>query len=155
MRNNQIFAAHQLLSDAHSHPVTVPPTCLRHPALVFPISPRGCESFHLYSKSTLLCGEKHRRTQNTGASGTHFPPCRTAVAKAFMFCGGAAKGTLGGQPYVLRQKANYRGPRRAVTLTRTPGPMRSFAATKSAPFLTSLRLLVQLSRWGVLGVRWD
>ena len=33
----------------------------RHPAVVFPTSPWGCDSGHLYSKSTLLCGKKHRR----------------------------------------------------------------------------------------------
>jgi len=47
-----------------------------HPALVFPTLPQGCNSGHLYSKSTLLCGKKqtHAYTQNTLPSGTHFSP---------------------------------------------------------------------------------
>lgn len=70
--------------------VTVPPTCLRHP-LVFPVSPRGCESGHLYSKSTLLCGEKHRRTQIAGASGTHFPPVEQLWPKLSCFAVGSQR----------------------------------------------------------------
>lgn len=38
------------------------PTRPRHPKVVFPTLPQGCESGHLYSKSTLLCGKKHGRT---------------------------------------------------------------------------------------------
>lgn len=87
---SDLRSAPAALGPTSTSAVTVPPTCLRHP-LVFPISPQGFDSGHLYSKSTLLCGEKHRRTQIAGASGTHFPPRGTAVAKAFMFCGGQPK----------------------------------------------------------------
>lgn len=91
MRNNQIFAEHQLLSDAHLHSVAHPPTSPRRPALVFPVSPGGCESGHLYSKSTLLCGEKHRCTQNTGASGTHFPRVEQLWPKLLCFAVGSQR----------------------------------------------------------------
>lgn len=63
-----------------------------HSAAVFPTLPWGGDSGHLYSKkSPLLCGKKHRHmhAHKTLRHLGFIPPrSRTAVAEAFMCCGG-------------------------------------------------------------------
>lgn len=84
--------------------------------------------------------DAHMHTEHS-AIWDSFPPVWSSCGQSFHVLRWAAKGTSGGERYVLRQKGNYRGRRRAATPRRTPGPLWSFVATKSPPFFLDISSL--------------